>query len=250
MQTKKCSICGKEKELTEFYKSSGAKCKKCFNAKQYRKRIGHMAYKAEWQRENRDHVNAYAREYRKRTKPPRKLLSAEEKAERNRLSRQKYFERKRQERIAEREAKALEEKRAEEADGRVCRKCGERKPLDCFRRPRGQCKTCENKAHIAYSKRREKDDPEFKALQKHYDKLALLKRKGVAGEHTRQEWAELKAKHDYTCLRCGKREPEITLTKDHIKPVSKGGTNDIGNIQPLCHSCNSRKFTQEITYGK
>lgn len=62
------------------------------------------------------------------------------------------------------------------------------------------------------------------------------------GKHSEKEWSELKEKHNYTCLLCGKKEPEIKLTKDHVIPVSKGGDNNITNIQPLCLRCNTKKF--------
>ena len=68
------------------------------------------------------------------------------------------------------------------------------------------------------------------------------------GSHTFLEWEELKRKYKYTCPSCKKKEPEIKLTEDHIVPVSKGGGDDIGNIQPLCKSCNIKKLNKTIKY--
>jgi 5-methylcytosine-specific restriction endonuclease McrA len=64
----------------------------------------------------------------------------------------------------------------------------------------------------------------------------------TVGFHTVEEWKLLKL--GAACMMCGRKEPEILLTRDHIVPVSKGGTNWIDNIQPLCRSCNSKKWNK------
>lgn len=49
---------------------------------------------------------------------------------------------------------------------------------------------------------------------------------------------------NYKCLICGKSpstHPELSLEVDHILPVSKGGTNDLENMQTLCFYCNRGK---------
>lgn len=68
------------------------------------------------------------------------------------------------------------------------------------------------------------------------------------GRHTAQEWQTLKARYNYRCLCCGKYEPEIVLTEDHVIPVSLGGSDHISNIQPLCKPCNSKKARSLIDY--
>jgi len=102
--------------------------------------------------------------------------------------------------------------------------------------------------------RRRRQTPEYKEWRSKYNKTPKMReyhqiqtekrrarKKGAVGEHTLQEWKELKIKYNYTCLWCKKSEPEIKLTEDHVIPLVMGGTNNIDNIQPLCSSCNSRK---------
>ena len=71
---------------------------------------------------------------------------------------------------------------------------------------------------------------------------------GNGGEFSESDWEALLKFYNYTCLRCGRREPQIKLTADHVIAVSNGGSNCISNIQPLCQSCNTSKGVWSVDY--
>lgn len=82
------------------------------------------------------------------------------------------------------------------------------------------------------------------------NRIRSILKKGCFAFHTNKEWDELKASTGNRCIICGVGETELLakhgkhfskLTRDHIFPLSLGGTDCIENIQPLCVSCNARK---------
>jgi chromatin remodeling complex protein RSC6 len=45
----------------------------------------------------------------------------------------------------------------------------------------------------------------------------------------------------WVCQICGKILSPETVTIDHIVALSRGGTNELKNLQPLCRMCNCKK---------
>jgi 5-methylcytosine-specific restriction endonuclease McrA len=84
----------------------------------------------------------------------------------------------------------------------------------------------------------------------HYERARRNLELNAVGSHTKGEWEHLKALYNWTCPCCWKKEPEITLHQDHIVPLTRKGTDNIENIQPLCKSCNSRKKQKTIKYER
>lgn len=76
----------------------------------------------------------------------------------------------------------------------------------------------------------------------------FIRRQDAAGSHTKEQWENLKKLYGFICPSCKIEEPIITLVHDHIIPLSKGGSDNIENIQPLCWSCNAKKQTKTIRY--
>lgn len=88
-----------------------------------------------------------------------------------------------------------------------------------------------------------KRTPELQASYTHRRRAKKLNAPG--GHFTGPEWLALKNKYGNICLRC--REPKM-LTPDHVIPLCNGGSDSIDNIQPLCRSCNSKKWRRHTDY--
>ena len=73
----------------------------------------------------------------------------------------------------------------------------------------------------------------------------IKQRKGPGRAYNQGEYRrnrQILLKNAIYCVECrGVGLPEDPLTVDHIVPLSKGGTNDLANLQVLHRSCNSRK---------
>jgi 5-methylcytosine-specific restriction endonuclease McrA len=96
------------------------------------------------------------------------------------------------------------------------------------------------------SRRWRKEHREQKADQgrRRRARLAL-----TPGAHTEAQRQALKARYGYRCLRCGRCEPEVALTRDHMIPLGLPGASDaIDNIQLLCGPCNSWKGRRRLDY--
>lgn len=49
----------------------------------------------------------------------------------------------------------------------------------------------------------------------------------------------------FRCRYCGASADEARLEVDHVVPVSRGGTNDLGNLVAACSRCNGGKSAGE-----
>jgi 5-methylcytosine-specific restriction endonuclease McrA len=59
------------------------------------------------------------------------------------------------------------------------------------------------------------------------------------------------ARDHYRCQYCGRHQSELkpreALTRDHLIPISRGGTNEWTNVVTACGPCNARKGNRLVT---
>lgn len=58
---------------------------------------------------------------------------------------------------------------------------------------------------------------------------------------------EVFKRDSFTCQYCGSKAPDIILEVDHLKPVSKGGKNEILNLVTSCFDCNRGKSNRVLS---
>lgn len=153
---------------------------------------------------------------------------------------------------------------------KTCADCKEFLPLSSFYKVKayrgGYHTACKNCCYIRNEKSRAKraedvklkakifrDKPEYKEKARQSSRkfrkenpdknqenkrIHRAKKYGNGGRHTEAEWQEVLRRTNNSCARCGSK---LQITRDHIIPISVGGTDNITNIQPLCQSCNSQK---------
>jgi len=117
---------------------------------------------------------------------------------------------------------------------------------------------CERKSRAAHPERYRESS--LKWAKANPEKVREYKRKrrarklGSAEHFDAAQWKIIKAFYGNQCAKCHRSETELTalglhLVPDHVRALADGGSNDIGNIQPLCHcrkkgstgGCNNRK---------
>jgi 5-methylcytosine-specific restriction endonuclease McrA len=87
-----------------------------------------------------------------------------------------------------------------------------------------------------------KNNPE--AVQKHHMTRRARKAQNGVFEVSKKELHKLM---NSPCVACGSTK---SITIDHIIPIARGGAHSIGNLQPLCKSCNSSKVDKTMTEWK
>jgi hypothetical protein len=58
---------------------------------------------------------------------------------------------------------------------------------------------------------------------------------------TERDWRRLRLRYDNRCAYCGEQTHD--LQREHLIPISRGGSHGIGNIVPACPRCNYAKRT-------
>ena len=104
-----------------------------------------------------------------------------------------------------------------------------------------------NKDVIAERKKLYLASPNGKLIKRVQEQNRRLRIKGTGGRHTASELELMFEQQNNSCEYCKKHLFKTGKNKyhvDHIHAVALGVTNNIGNIQLLCPTCNKNKHAK------
>lgn len=91
------------------------------------------------------------------------------------------------------------------------------------------------------SRRRIENISEYRAR----DRNRRSRKASAEGKHSKSDIDFLLKMQKGSCANCKCRFPDLHFHVYHINPLSRGGRNDLGNIQLLCPGCNLRKHAKD-----
>lgn len=130
-----------------------------------------------------------------------------------------------------------------EPDMQLCRVCREEKFLAEFQCDgkgglRTECRHCCNAQRVRWAHSTSERHDRAVQMRRDY----VQRRKDAPGAHTEAQWGDRLQAYGYRCAYCG--DGERALIREHVVPLSAGGTNDIANLVPACQPCNARKLNR------
>lgn len=206
---KKCTLCDKEKESSDFYKNRSFKdglacwCILCSRTESKKIRDANKEKErtrnARWKSANQDKVKSKNKEHYDKNKVALKQHT---------LARLLVPENK-------------------------------QKVLESARNWRLRNKDRVRNANSEWKKNHPESDTVYKQNRR-------ARKNNNGGKFSISEWKELKEMYGNQCLSC--KQNNVPLQPDHVVPLALGGRNSIDNIQPLCQHCNCTKYTKIIDY--
>lgn len=117
---------------------------------------------------------------------------------------------------------------------RVCLDCGTTYPTSALTSRHETCPPCSKERMLVRVRAR--------------NKVRRYLRRGANGPtHTKADWSKLVRRFGGKCAYCGAGKAEH---RDHVIPITRGGTDSIGNILPSCAPCNLSKGRSTLSEWK
>lgn len=233
---KRCTSCGATKPLDEFNNDRKGKagrsaaCKMCHSAAGRNYATEHQgqirAYRAQRYAGQRDEALARAAAYQ-RANP-----------ERVKEAKRRSYEAKREEYLAKN--KANREANRDRINAERAAK-NRQNPEPARQRARAWYNANRERAR-AQARKWKRKNPE-KRLESQRERRAKKKGAPII-KLTAAQWALILDYFGHACAYCG--VTGVSLTQDHVVPLSRGGEHSAANVVPACVHCNSRKFARPL----